>query len=178
MIPAVIRVASRDEAFVLNLVENIQRESLSGAERVRAIELLASLREERGEPLSTRRIADLVKKDHSTIVKWLRIYRQPLLRDAVAEGRVKIGHAMKLAGAPRECLPDLLAQAATLSQVELQAHVSALRQTPEVRAKRTASVNQRRVMHIRHLLALIDEVDEDLRQELSLARARIDELLA
>ena len=41
MIPAVIRVATRDAAFVLNLVENIQRESLSGAERVRAVELLA-----------------------------------------------------------------------------------------------------------------------------------------
>ncbi len=31
MIPAVIRVATRDEAFVLNLVENIQRESLQNA---------------------------------------------------------------------------------------------------------------------------------------------------
>jgi ParB family transcriptional regulator, chromosome partitioning protein len=178
MIPAVIRVATRDEAFVLNLVENIQRESLSGAERVRAIELLASLREERGERLSTRRIADLVKKDHSTIVKWLGIHRKPLLRDAVAEGRLKIGHAMKLAGAPPDCLPDLLDQAAELSQAELQARVSALRQAPEVRAKRTAAVNQRRVLHIRHLLALIEEVDDDLRRELTVARVRIDELLS
>jgi len=178
MVPAVIRVATRDEAFVLNLVENIQRENLSGAERVRAIELLASLREERGERLSTRRIADLVKKDHSTIVKWLGIHRQPLLRDAVAEGRLKIGHAMKLAGAPPECLPDLLNQAAELSQAELQARVSALRQAPEVRAKRTASANQRRVMRVRHLLALIEEVDDNLRRELTVARAQIDELLA
>src|SRR5216684_6484645 len=161
MIPAVIRVATRDEAFVLNLVENIQRENLSGAERVRAIELLASLREEQGEQLSTRRIADLVKKDHSTIVKWLGIHRQPLLRDAVAAGRLKIGHAMKLAAAPPDCLDDLVDQAAELSQGELQARVSALRQAPEARAKRTASVNQRRVLHIRHLLALIEEVDDD-----------------
>ncbi len=177
MIPAVIRVATRDQAFVLNLVENIQRENLSGAERVRAIELLASLREEHGERLSTRRIADLVKKDHSTIVKWLGIHRKPLLRDAVAAGRVKIGHAMKLAGAPPDCLPDLLEQAPELSQAELQARVSAMRRAPEARAKRTASVNQRRVMHICHLLDLIDEVDDDLRQKLSVARARIDELL-
>jgi ParB family transcriptional regulator, chromosome partitioning protein len=178
MIPAVIRVASRDEAFVLNLVENIQRENLSGAERVRAIELLASLREEHGEPMSTRRIAELVKKDHSTIVKWLGIHRQPLLRDAVAEGQLKIGHAMKLAGAPPDCLPELLDEAPGLSQTELQQRVLALRRAPEVRAKRTSSVNQRRVMHIRHLLALIDEVDQELRQELALARTRIDELLA
>lgn len=166
-IPAVVRVASRDEAFVLNLVENIQREGLSGAERVRAIELLASLREERGEPLSTRRIADLVKKDHSTIVKWLGIHRQPLLRDAVAEGRVKIGHAMKLAGAPPDCLPDLLDQAPVLSQAELQAHISMARRAPEARAERAASVNRRRVMQVRHLLTLIEDVDDDLRQSLS-----------
>jgi hypothetical protein len=170
-------VATRDEAF-LNLVENIQRENLSGAERVRAIELLASLREEHGEQLSTRRIAELVKKDHSTIVKWLGIHRQPLLRDAVAEGRLNIGHAMKLAGAPPDCLPDLLEQAPELSQAELQARVSAIRRTPESRAKRTASLNQRRVVHARHLLDLIDEVDDDLRQELTVARARIDELLS
>jgi len=177
-IPAVIRVASRDEAFVLNLVENIQRENLTGAERVRAIELLASLREERGEPMSTRRIAELVKKDHSTIVKWLGIHRQPLLRDAVAEGRVKIGHAMKLAGVPADYLPDLLEEAPGLSQTELQERVLALRRAPETVAKQAASVNQRRVMYIRRLLGLIDEVNDDLRQELMLARARIDELLA
>ena len=177
-IPVVIRVASRDEAFVLNLVENIQRENLSGAERVRAIELLASLREEHGEPMSTRRIAEVVKKDHSTIVKWLGIHRQPLLREAVAEGRVKIGHAMKLAGLPSDCLPDLLEKASGLSQTELQERVMALRRAPDIRAKRAASVNRQRVRHIRHLLALIDEVDEELRQELRLARSRIDELLA
>ena len=119
-----------------------------------------------------------MKKDHSTIVKWLGIHRQPLLREAVAEGRLKIGHAMKLAGAPPDCLADLLEQASELSQSELQARVSAMRRAPEVRAKRTASLNHRRIMNVRHLLDLIDEVDDDLRQELTLARARIDGLLS
>jgi len=32
-------------------------------------------------------------------------------------------------------------------------------------------------MHIRQLLGLIDAVDQGMRQELELARARIDELL-
>ncbi|MBV9580498.1 MAG: hypothetical protein JO057_18095 [Chloroflexi bacterium] len=71
-------------------------------------------------PLSTRRIADLVKKDHSTIVKWLGIHRQPLLRDAVADGRLKIGHAMKLASAPPDSSPGLLEQAPAGGWSEIQ----------------------------------------------------------
>jgi hypothetical protein len=64
-IPAMIRVVERDQAFVLNIVENIQREELSGRERIRAIDLLASLRDARGQPYSTRALAELVKKDHA-----------------------------------------------------------------------------------------------------------------
>jgi ParB family chromosome partitioning protein len=180
-IPAVIRVASRDEAFVLNLVENIQREGLSGAERVRAIELLASLRAERGTPLSTRRIADLVHKDHSTIVKWLGIHRQPLLRDAVAEGRLKIGHAMKLAGAPPDCLPRLLAQAPALSQAELQQRVRALRRDPVRRAQQVSSLDEQRVAQALRCLRQVRAVEADdgpVRRLLGLVQARLDELLA
>jgi ParB family chromosome partitioning protein len=49
-IPAVIRVVERDQAFLLNIVENIQRKELSGRERIRDIEMLASLRDERNQP--------------------------------------------------------------------------------------------------------------------------------
>jgi ParB family chromosome partitioning protein len=180
-IPAVIRVASRDEAFVLNLVENIQREGLSGAERVRAIELLASLRAERGAPLSTRRIADLVHKDHSTIVKWLGIHRQPLLRDAVAEGRLKIGHAMKLAGAPPDSLPGLLAQAPALSQAELQQRVRVLRRDSARRAQQATSLDEQRVAQALRCLRQVRAVEADddgpVRRLLGLVQARLDELL-
>jgi hypothetical protein len=36
----VIRVDERNQAFLLNIVENRQREELSGRERIRAIEML------------------------------------------------------------------------------------------------------------------------------------------
>jgi hypothetical protein len=65
-VPAVIRVVDRDQAFALNIVENIQREELSGRERIRAIEMLANLRDETNQPYSTRELASLVEKDHAS----------------------------------------------------------------------------------------------------------------
>jgi ParB/RepB/Spo0J family partition protein len=181
-IPVVIRVASKDEAFVLNLVENVQRENLSGAERVRAIELLASLREESGEPMSSRHVAELVKKDHSTIAKWLGINRRPELRDAVAEGRVKIGHATILTAAPADALPGLINSASTLSQTELRQQVTALRRDPVARARQAAALNERRVAQALHCLRQVDAVEVDdegpVRRLLGQVQARLDELLA
>jgi ParB/RepB/Spo0J family partition protein len=180
-IPAVIRVATRDEAFVLNLVENVQRENLSGTERVRAIALLASLREENGEPMSSRRVAELVKKDHSTIAKWLGIRRRAELRAAVAEGRVKIGHATILAAAPPEALPALIKAAPRLAQAELQQRVSAARRAPATRTRRAAALNEQRAAQAVRWLRLVDAVEAEeggpVRRLLAEARARLDELL-
>ena len=176
-IPALIRVTSRDDAFVLNIVENVQRENLSGSERVRAITLLASLREEGGEAMSTRRIAALVKKDHTTISKWLGINRQPLLREAVADGKLRIGHAMKLAAAPAEALPELVKTAPSLSQPELQERVAELRSAPTAAAQRVASANEKRALTALRSLSRIEYVaptDDPTRAVLDqiLARAR------
>jgi hypothetical protein len=45
------------EAFVLNVVENLQRRELSGRERVRALLLLAALTDESGRTLGVREIS-------------------------------------------------------------------------------------------------------------------------
>ena len=134
-VPAVIRVVDRDQAFVLNIVENIQREELSGRERIRAIEMLASLRDEANQPYSTRELASLVKKDHATIQKWLGVHRVPSLAEAVAEGSLRIGHAMILQTAVRhipgermaEVVVPLIREAAGLSQREVQDKVNELK---------------------------------------------------
>jgi ParB family transcriptional regulator, chromosome partitioning protein len=179
-IPALIRITNGDESFVLNVVENIQRENLSGRERVRAITLLANLREVGGESMSTRRVAALIKKDHTTIAKWLGIHREPLLRDAVADGSLKIGHAMKLVGAPRESLPELIAAAASISQPELQSRVTELRSIPRVRARRAAEANHKRVLTALRNLSCItkfEPLDPESRQGMQQVLALTEELL-
>lgn len=168
-IPAVIRVVERDQAFVLNIVENIQREELSGRERIRAIEMLASLRDTHSQPYSTRALAELVKKDHATIQKWLGVHRVPPLADAVADGTLRIGHAMILQSAvrhlPQESLPVVLSQlvqeASTLTQREVQDRVNVLKTQVAVQRRATASENERRAMEALRKLKLIDHIEAE-----------------
>ena len=168
-VPAVIRVVDRDQAFVLNIVENIQREELSGRERIRAIEMLASLRDEANQPYSTRELASLVKKDHATIQKWLGVHRVPSLAEAVAEGSLRIGHAMILQTAVRhipgermaEVVVPLIREAAGLSQREVQDKVNELKSHLEVQIRPTASQNQRRAAEALRKLNLIDKIETD-----------------
>ncbi len=176
-VPCIWRVTDADTAFLLNLIENVQRQELTNAERLRSIDILANLRTEDDQPLGVRELHRRTGIALGTISEWLRIGQKPTLREALAEERVDIARAMMLVRAPDDALSTLLDVAQGLSRDELQGQIATLRTAPEVRAKRTATTNQRRVMHIRHLLALIDEVDDALRQELALARARIDELL-
>jgi ParB family chromosome partitioning protein len=168
-IPAVIRVVERDQAFLLNIVENIQREELSGRERIRAIEMLASLRDERNQAYSTRELATLVKKDHATIQKWLGVHRVPSLADAVAEGSLRIGHAMILQTAIRhipeeqlaEVVTPLIHESASLSQREVQDKVNDLKAHLKVQYRPTASQNQRRAAEALRKLNLIDLIESE-----------------
>jgi ParB family transcriptional regulator, chromosome partitioning protein len=178
-IPAVIKVVDNERAFVLNIVENIHREGLTPTERARAISMLAALRDEVGRPMSSRRIATLVKKNHSTIVRWIGIHRQPLLLQAVEEGRVKIGHAMRLTRVPEGELSQLLDEAEDLSQPELEQRVAQIRKDPVLHSRRMASVDERRVMAALRSLSLIGAVDDagPVRAGLQLVRSRVDELL-
>jgi ParB family transcriptional regulator, chromosome partitioning protein len=166
-IPAVIRVVERDQAFVLNIVENIQREELTGRERIRAIEMLASLRDEKSRPYSTRELAMLVKKDHATIQKWLGVHRVPSLAEAVAEGNLRIGHAMILQTAirhiPRESMSEvvgpLIEEASALSQRDVQDRVNQLKTQYVVQYRPAASQNQRRATEALRKLNLIDTIE-------------------
>ena len=128
-VPCTIQVADDDRAFLLNTVENLHRQQLSGAERLRAIEKLAAT------GLSARDLSRRTGFHHATIARWLRIDRHPLLREALEREQLDLGRAMVLADAPPETMADLLAAAPTLRQPDLQARVAAAR----VSRKATAS---------------------------------------
>jgi ParB family transcriptional regulator, chromosome partitioning protein len=116
-VPCTIQVADDDRAFLLNTVENLHRRQLSGAERVRAIERLAAT------DLEVREISWRTGFAHTTISRWLKIDRRPLLKEALESEALDIGRAMALADAPDDAVPMLLAHAPTLRQEELKARV-------------------------------------------------------
>jgi ParB family chromosome partitioning protein len=177
-VPCVIRVTDADKAFVMNVVENVQRRDLSGAERVRSIMLLASLRGADERPLPTTEVARLTGLNQSTVWRWLRIHDKPALREALASDRLDIGRAMKLVSVPDEHLGDVLEEAPALSQLELENRVAQYREDPAVIAKRAASLTERRLMDALRTLGKVDQVPREgaARDLLALVRQRVEEL--
>ncbi len=94
-IPAVIRNdLSDDEAFVLGLVENLQRESLSPMETAHGLRKLATL-----HGLTHEDVGHRIGKSREYVSNYLRLLAlAPAVQQAVDRGELSTGHAKALAG--------------------------------------------------------------------------------
>ena len=91
-IPAIIREVSDQEALVLALVENIQREELNPIEEAEAYKKL--IEEFR---YTQDMVAESVGKDRSTITNLLRLLKLPAeIQQSVYGGELSVGHARAL----------------------------------------------------------------------------------
>lgn len=91
-IPAVVRDVSDEEALVLALVENIQREELNAIEEARAFKRLIDEFQ-----FNQEQIAGAVGKDRSTVSNLLRLLKLPEnIQKAVGKGWISMGHARTL----------------------------------------------------------------------------------
>jgi ParB family chromosome partitioning protein len=149
-IPCAIQLADDERAFLLNTVENLHRQQLTGAERVRAIERLAAT------SLSVTQISLRTGFNKSTISRWLKIDRCLPLKEALEADHLDIGRAMALADAPEQAVPQLLERADELTQQELKERVAVLRN-----ATVPASIDSRRLLEVVRLVGLIQQVEPD-----------------
>ena len=91
-IPAIIREVSDQEALVLALVENIQREELNPIEEAAAYKKL--IEEFR---YTQDMVAESVGKDRSTITNLLRLLKLPAeIQQSVYDNGLSVGHARAL----------------------------------------------------------------------------------
>jgi ParB family chromosome partitioning protein len=91
-VPVFIKKASDQEAFVLALVENIQREELNPIEEAVAFKRLVE-----EFTLSQEDLAKAVGKDRTTISNTLRLLKLPQeIQAAVMSGELSMGHARAL----------------------------------------------------------------------------------
>lgn len=106
-IPAIVKDLTDQEALVIALVENIQREQLNPIEEAEAFQKLIS-----EFSYTQESVALAVGKDRSTITNFIRLLRLPdLVKDAVSGGEITVGHARALLGLERESEQiDLLGQ--------------------------------------------------------------------
>jgi ParB family transcriptional regulator, chromosome partitioning protein len=94
-IPALVRAAAADEAYLLTLIENLQRDDLSPREQSRALETLVR---ERG--WSTRQVAAAVKRSPAYVSKRLRVFDDPVLAELVIANRLTVSAAEELLPLP------------------------------------------------------------------------------
>jgi ParB-like chromosome segregation protein Spo0J len=93
-IPVVIRDTEPDDAYVLTLVENLQREDLSPREESEALGRL--VRERRW---STRQIASAISRSQPYVSRRLRVYQDRALRALVLDTRLSVSVAEELLAA-------------------------------------------------------------------------------
>lgn len=93
-VPVVVREMPRTKRLQVALIENVQRENLNPIEEAAAYRQLA------GEfGMTQEQIAEAVGKERSTVANHLRLLGLPEeVQEAVAAGRLSMGHARALAG--------------------------------------------------------------------------------
>jgi ParB-like chromosome segregation protein Spo0J len=105
-IPGFVRNVSADQAYVLDLIENLQRQDLSAEEEADA---LGELIRARGWTL--QQVADTIKRSVGYVSKRNRLFEDALLRDAVAHRGMPVSTAEELLAAEPEQRGRLVEQA-------------------------------------------------------------------
>lgn len=176
-IPCVIRVTDADHAYVLNLVENLQRKELTGRGAGASHGSAGNPAGRHGPTAGVREIARRTQFSVATISQWLNINKRPSLVRAVEEERLDIGRAMRLATLPDEVIDGLISTIAEMPRGEVERFVAELRRAQDFRTQRAATLNVRRAMQAYRAVSLIDQTDADVRGALELTLHRIMELL-
>lgn len=97
-LPAVVRDLSSEQALVVSLVENIQRENLGPLEEARAYRRLLDR-----DAMSQKELGEKLGKSRSAIANRLRLLELPeAIRTALHEGDLSAGHARALLGCDSE----------------------------------------------------------------------------
>ena len=115
-IPAFVRSLSQDDAYLVDLVENLQRQDLSPDEEADAFTELIRTRS-----WTLQEVADAVKRSVAYVSKRVRVFSDALLREAVVQRGLPISTAEELLGGAPEQRSSLIEQALTERWDQVQA---------------------------------------------------------
>ncbi len=143
-IPSVVREMSDQEAAVIALVENLQREDLNPIEEAKAFKRLLELN------MTQEEVAAQVGRSRSAVANSLRLLTLPAdMQALISNGRLSVGHAKVLLGVDspvqREALlRRVLDEQMTVRQTEeLVRSVSAGRRRPHRRRSAPPAVSRK-----------------------------------
>ncbi|MBV9325895.1 MAG: ParB/RepB/Spo0J family partition protein [Chloroflexi bacterium] len=100
---AFVRSVDADQAYLLDLIENLQREDLSAEEEADA---LGELVRTRGWTL--QQVADAIKRSVTYVSRRVRIFEDPELREAISQRGLPVSTAEVLLAAEPELRSDLI----------------------------------------------------------------------
>ena len=137
-VPVIVKNVTDREAFVLALVENIQREELNPIEEAEGFKRLIE-----EFHFTQENIADSVGRDRTTITNLLRVLRLPKeIQDYVVQAKLSVGHIRPLvalgdAGIQKKVADEIIAKGMSVRQVEALVK-RALEGTPGQKPKKAA----------------------------------------
>jgi ParB family chromosome partitioning protein len=105
-VPVVVREEDIDQAYLLTLVENLQREDLSPREEAEALGRLVRKRR-----WTTRQVAAAIHRSQPYVSRRLRVYEDKILRTLVLDNRLPVSIAEELLAADSEKRPELAKRA-------------------------------------------------------------------
>lgn len=133
-VPVVIRNVNDQEALVLSIVENIQRQELNPIEEAHAFQRLI-----KEFSLTQEDIAKAVSKDRSTVSNILRLLNLPAeIQKAISSGKLSFGHGKALLSV--ESIPQQI----KLTQLVLSKSFSVRELENYILTNRAASLKTRR----------------------------------
>jgi ParB family chromosome partitioning protein len=154
-VSVVLRDENAEEAYLLTLIENLQREELSPREEAEALGRLV-----RERHWSTRQVAAAIHRSQPYVSRRLRVYDDKVLRPLVLGNQLPISVAEELLAADPERRSDLARRAAREqwdqkhARAEARGYTAAfhpqlqvqIRQIREVVASATLSVGERQLL--------------------------------
>jgi len=132
-IPAFVRDLTANDAYLLDLIENLQRQDLTPEEEADAFQELIRVRR-----WTVRQLAKAIKRSAAYVSKRVRVFDDLMLRRAIVERGLAVSTAEELLAAPAEQRESLVERALeerwdqTRARQELQMPAFA---EPEVRAE-------------------------------------------
>jgi ParB family transcriptional regulator, chromosome partitioning protein len=105
-IPAVVRDETPAKAYILTLVENLQREDLTPKEEAAGLEVLM-----REHHWSTRQVADSIHRSHTYVGRRLRVFEDDILAGPVLDGQLAVSTAEELLRAEPDARAELVERA-------------------------------------------------------------------
>lgn len=105
-IPAFVRSLSSDDAYLVDLIENLQRKDLSPEEEADALRELVRTR-----GWTLQQLAAALKRSVGYVSKRVRVFEDPMLREAIAIRGLPVSTAEELLSASAEQRPALIERA-------------------------------------------------------------------